>query len=424
MAVKSVLKRVSVYLRRAGAAIAVILGALPALASERLPLGPGDVVSVIYSGIGTVIPEVTVDEAGMLELQWLGAFQAEGRTSKEVQAEVKALADGRVFRHFNEAGDMELLPVSSGDIWLRVEQRRGITVYGNVNTSGEYPYKSNLTVRAVIGLAGGIQTALAVRDRGLSPMQVFDLQRRYLEALHESATLAVHLWGVKTRLLGDKAPAPPDPAKLGISNTVAEILIEEQLELTRTYVEAGENEMAFLKRALEQARERVEILKKQSAKQSEILAAEDEEVERVKELVARNLLPAQRLTETRRNTLLTSTRLLNIEVDLSQAEMAMTTRAREIELLNETRTLELLEERDKVRAKLIEAEARARQWGEGLGPFSGQSSVHLMANAPLIVIYRRMGEKVEGIEVDLDASVLPGDIVEVLARPQGLQSEN
>lgn len=420
VAVHSIWRGVPGLLNVALFAAVILFASFPARATERLPLGAGDVVSIIYSGIGTIIPDVPVNEAGMLELQWLGTVQAEGRTVTEVQADVKAQADGRVFRHFNESGAMELLPVSSGDIWLRVVQRRGITVYGSVMASGEFPYRSNLTARAVIGLAGGLRTPLAVRDQALSPLQLFELQGRYHQAVHERATLSVRLWGLESRLSEDGPPPAPDAQRLGISDTILQRLVQDQEEFTRRFAEAGQNELSFMKRALAQAQARVEILRNQRAKQAEIVDAEEQEEARVQELVGRNLVPAQRLTETRRNTLLSSTRLLNIEEDLSEAELDVTRRAREMETLAEARKLLLLEEREKLRAELVNADATARRWGEGLDPSNSPADAQQQPEEPIIIIYRPGEAGVKKIETHLDAHVLPGDIVEVVFRAASL----
>ena len=403
----------SVWLSFIALLVAVFLSGLPAQASERIPLGAGDTVSVVYSGVGAIISNVAVDEAGMLQLEWMGTYPASGRTILELQDAVKASVDGRVFRHFNQAGDMELLPVTSDDIWLRVDAWRGVTIYGSVMEPGEFPYRRDLSVRALIGLAGGTRLPQMLAEFEWSPMQRIDLRERYYTEVNDRAKHAVRLWGIELRLDPDATPPLPPVSELGITEDALASLVDDQKQAAALFFESNANQKRFLNRAYNQAQARIKILREQRTSQVQIVAAEEAEEARVKELISRSLVPEQRLIETRRTTLLSASRLLEIEENLNRAEQIMAERARDISRFEEERVLMLLEEREAVRRDYLTAEARMNRLSGGLDQMTLLAGSLQLTTPPDVTIHRQQDGVVQALSVDLDTPVLPGDIVEV-----------
>lgn len=113
----------------------------PAGAQE---LGPGDVIEIRVTDQDTLSGEYEVGEDGMIRFPWIENVEVAGRTRGEI-AEIieQKLADGWL---------------RQPQVTVRVldRQNREVSVLGQVNTPGSYPFKERLTLVQAISLAGGM----------------------------------------------------------------------------------------------------------------------------------------------------------------------------------------------------------------------------------------------------------------------------
>lgn len=103
----------------------------------------GDLVIVTFSGLSEPIPqhEERVKEDGTITLPQIGAIKAEGRTSGELQKDIRSkYVDGRLFS-------------SSLNITVK-GQERYFFVKGEVNRASSYVWAEGMTVLKAIASAG------------------------------------------------------------------------------------------------------------------------------------------------------------------------------------------------------------------------------------------------------------------------------
>lgn len=109
-----------------------------------LTLGAGDKVEiVIYGGTRTTKATYVLDDSGQLQLQWIGAIAAAGKTSKVVQDEIqKKLADGYV------PDPIVALTV------VEINSRK-LSVLGQVQKTGTIKFTPGMTITEAIAQSGG-----------------------------------------------------------------------------------------------------------------------------------------------------------------------------------------------------------------------------------------------------------------------------
>ncbi len=116
----------------------------PGIVSGTQELGPGDVVEVRVSDQEELTGEYEVSEDGAIRFPWIGDVNVAGRSKDEVAQTIETqLADGWL---------------RQPQVAVRVinRQNREVSVLGQVNTPGSYPFKDRLTLVQAISLAGGM----------------------------------------------------------------------------------------------------------------------------------------------------------------------------------------------------------------------------------------------------------------------------
>lgn len=112
--------------------------------TARQALGPGDVIEIRVTDQEQLSGEYEVGEDGTIRFPWIEDVEVAGHTRGEIA---------------------ELIEQELADGWLRQpqvtvrvvdRQNREVSVLGQVNEPGSYPYKERLTLVQAISLAGGM----------------------------------------------------------------------------------------------------------------------------------------------------------------------------------------------------------------------------------------------------------------------------
>ena len=104
-------------------------------------LGPGDKLRVAVFGVDTLGGDFEVPGGGVITLPLIGATQAAGLTTLQLQSRIEAsLRDGYV---------------KDPHVSVQVMNYRPFFILGEVNKPGEYAYTDRLTVMSAVAEAGG-----------------------------------------------------------------------------------------------------------------------------------------------------------------------------------------------------------------------------------------------------------------------------
>ncbi len=135
------------------AACAAQPGGLPALPNPDVTnyrLGAGDEIRVITYDDAQLSNNFTVGADGTIAFPLLGTLQASGLTIAEFESQI---SDTLKYKKL----------LSQPSVSVQVVQYRPISVLGEVNRPGQYPYQPGMTMLDAVALAGGF-TYRAVTD--------------------------------------------------------------------------------------------------------------------------------------------------------------------------------------------------------------------------------------------------------------------
>jgi polysaccharide biosynthesis/export protein VpsN len=123
---------------------------------QEYRLNSGDVVSVrVYGGDEDIrVERLRLDGSGTLVLP-SGDFKVQGRTTREVEAEITERVKGRLLRNPR--------------VSVNIDEYRAFFVDGQVGRPGAYPYQPGLTVRKAITIAGGLRERASLKKIFLLP---------------------------------------------------------------------------------------------------------------------------------------------------------------------------------------------------------------------------------------------------------------
>lgn len=396
---------------------------LAGTARADMLLGPGDAIRLSIHGLQNSAVESTIGMDGSLAFAWPGTVHATDRTLEEITNEVRLLANGRVYKHYTNEGLLKIFQLDANDISLEVARYRPVFVTGDVARPGEVQFRPGITVRAALAVAGGVRSSLLADLAIADPTQIVRWQNEYDRAALDHATAVARLWRVGAEIAGNADSDLPDPQSVAVVPNMFGALIAEQGHIVSMRLDSAEEDRSYLREVLEQARNRVAILREQRANQAEQVAADEQEQTRIEDLVSRSLVPAARLEEARRTVVLSKSGLLELEAQLAQADLDVTRAARELDAYDERRQTELLEMREQLTAIMIEASLRMDMLAQNLAGAAdgeGVSALLLRSNANIYVFRNDRGQ-VKRVGLDLDSPLLPGDTVEVvLDQPVGL----
>jgi len=385
-------------------------------ARAEVLIGPGDTIRLTIQGLPNAEVDSSVGIDGYLPLVWPGPVRAAGRNLDDILAEVRSMAEGRVYKRYTPEGLLKLFQLAEEDLALEVVAYRPVVVSGDVARPSEVTFRPGLTARSAIAVAGGIRSSLLADLSVADPAQIVRWQNEYARAALDHATALTRQWRVSAELNDQTDPEPVDPQVVAVTREVLGALAAEQLRLIEIHRKNQDGDRAYLQSVLVQARERFRILTEQRANQSEQLAADEEEEARVRDLVERSLVPATRLNEVRRDTVLSATRLLELESQLAAADLDVIRRQRDIEAYEEMRLAELLTLREQLSAAVLEARLRMDLLAQNLsGSSEGESMASLLMDmSSTIRVFRRVEGRITPIIIDMDSELEPGDTVEVV----------
>lgn len=389
----------------AGLATAVPLLVAGPAAAQDYRLDAGDVLEVAVYGVPDFDRRVTVNVDGDVSLPFLGEVEASGRSIGALRAEIA--------RRLEEVGAFR-----APQLTVEIVEHRPFYIAGDVSRPGAHPWRAGLTVRHAVALAGGYD---ALRTRAENPL----LATPQLEAQNE--TLWIDLVALQARaeaLRAELESQDPDFEPLLAAPlsraTIEGIVALERRELALRHDDRA-LEQAHLARAAESARLAVERLEEALAEQEASLALQAEALDRTRGHAERGIVPAVRLDEERRA--MAALRAQNMDA-MSRLTVARREREeiqREGERARTERAQELIRRLAETTAQVERTKAELHAAGERL-IYMGALRAQLRSGdgGPDLAIVREGADGARRTQAAEDTPIRPGDVVEVVIRPDRL----
>ena len=372
-----------------------------------------DVIEINVFGLPDLKQRVSVQVDGAISFPLLGNLPVRGLTAAEVREKIRSTLAPKVFRQRGPDGRENVIAIEPDQVTATVVEFRPIFVNGDVSKPGQVPYRPLTTVRQAVTLAGGYEL---MRFRAINPfLESADLRSRYDALWIEFVKEQAHVWRLRSEI-GSKSEfdqgALPD-APIARSR-IAEIVSREAQHMEMRRLD-NQREKAFLQSGIKQASARITVLSNLEKKQDENAQADQEDLQRAMDLLAKGSITAPRVQEARRQALFSATRKLETQSQLLKAQKFRDDLSRQLVRGEDQRKIDLLKELQDATVKLNDLSAQLQAVEEKLRYTSVITSQLVRGKGanPEITVIRRTDKGYERLTADEDFQLDPGDVVEI-----------
>jgi polysaccharide biosynthesis/export protein len=383
----------------------------PARAAEYR-LEPGDVIEFAVVGSADITIKTPINLDGEITLPLIGSVKAAGLVVRDLRDTVQRRMAQKVLRQRAEDGREFQVVIDPEEITVRVAEYRPVYVNGDVSKPGEQSFRSGLTVRQAVSLAGGYDVA---RFRINNPfLQAADLESEYRVLFAESVRQQARIARLEAELDPNGKPrfgSSPGP----IAPALAKEIQDLEGDQFRTRLADRTKEKEFLKLVIAQADAQLKVLLEQQSREEAGVRADQQDLDRLNSLYDKGNLTITRVTEARRAILLSSTRLLQTTVQIERIRREREEVLRRLDRLDDTVRLEVTRDLQEARVQHASLKARLEATSEKILYTSTVRSQLLKGTGgrPDIVIVRKTDAGRHRMAAEEDTELLPGDVVEV-----------
>jgi hypothetical protein len=240
-------------------------------------------------------------------------------------------------------------------------------------------------------------------------------QSDYDELVLENARARARIWRLNAQIDSDPDAPVPAPETVRVPEALFAAMLNEERQILESQKAAFDEQVSYLRAAIGAAEERLAILRQQEAQEEAAVAADEEELSRINDLIERGLMQATRGVEVRRALLFSYTRRLDTQNNIARTETEILALKRELNSLSEIRRAEWLEELSNIKlvamrsgARLSSLQGMLELYGSGVLALSQGESYDTR-----ITVHRRQDGGIVEITATEDDPLLPGDVLEV-----------
>jgi polysaccharide export outer membrane protein len=219
-----------------------------------------------------------------------------------------------------------------------------------------------------------------------------------------------------------RSAAPPGP----VPRQLASDLVNNETQQLSLWNANNNKEIVFLNRAVNNATDQLAELTEQRGKEKEGVEADSAELQRLTMFKEQGNVTSNRVVDARRAMLLSSTRLLQTEGQITQITREKEDYVRRIERLNDESKLAILKDIQASQIKLATINARISATADKLAYTTTMRSQLPLSRAgsPTVLIVRGTNETLKRIDAAEDTPLEPGDVVEISLVPKSNMAEN
>lgn len=390
----------------------------PAQPPSGYKLQPGDVLELSVVGLPDFRSKSVVDPDGKIVLPMMRPTEVTGLDLEAVLARVKEELSRKLYQQRGLDGRENVSAISPDAITLAIAEYRPIYLNGDITHPGQQTYRPGLTVRQAVALAGGYEI---MRFRAENPfLKSADLRSDYQTQWLRYVQAQSQIWRLRQELAHLSEQAAPS---LSLEEMTQAPLPKDQLEqlrnLARQQLELDKSglnqELGFLRNAVKVADEQIALLNDRKSKDTENVAADDTDYKKLKDFSARGVVPMDRLSESRRLFLYSSTQALQTTVQLTNVTRERDEAQRNIGRYVEKRRTEMLKGLEEATAALTQARSQLQTVSEQL-TYTGIIRSQLVRGSgarPVITVFHSAATGGGSQIVSEDSPVQPGDTIEV-----------
>lgn len=395
------------------ALLALVVLPSMAAAGEYLVM-PGDVLRIDVAGAAGFQQTIPVELDGTAGVPLVGSIAVAGKSVHDVNTMVKERFASKSLRQYLHNGDDYLVIFDPDQVLVSISEYRPIYLSGDVVTSGEQRFRPGMTVRQGLALAGGVDVRrLPMTDPFL---QAADFKADHANLWAELARERLRIDRIKSELEGVGTPPDLQPGEVPLSRNLVSELKRLESEKFDVNSVGHAKEKAFLEQSIETGTAQLELLTEQQEQEQEGREADSGELQRLLDAQKTGVTTTARVTDARRNLLLSATRHLQTTVQISQGRREQADLNRRLQKLDEDRRAALLDELQEAVVRKNAAIERIKAVSEKIA-YTGAAQGSLFQQRgiePVLTIIRNGDGGPVSIVADKDTELMPGDLVEVL----------
>ncbi|WP_352772629.1 polysaccharide biosynthesis/export family protein [Mesorhizobium sp. M0684] len=383
-----------------------------AVAEEYL-LAKGDVLEFQVLGIPDLRQRSPIGMDGTVLLPLVGAMQAAGRTVSAVRDAVVAQAPQKGYPVQGVGGDVWQF-VHPEAVVLQVVEYRPIYLTGDVANPGEQPFRSGMTVRQAIAVAGGYDLVRLRIDNPI--LELTDLKTQYNTTWPRLAAAQIRVARLRAELEGRDETSLAVSADGGLSAGLLPEIEQVQGELLANRVDDHSKEKQAVRVSLQHIERRLDLLSRRQENEQTAKEEDTIELERVRRLNEKGLASVALLNDARRAVLLWSTRALESFAEASRMERERNDLQRNLVRIEDSRRIELLGELTAAMLDVADLNAQLQGNAEKLVYVGGLRSELARGgrqSPPEITVVRKSADAVDRISANEETDLWPGDVVEI-----------
>lgn len=391
---------------------ALSLSVMPAAATDYLIM-PGDVLQIDVMGMSGMQHTMPVGLDGTIRVPLAGPLLVAGRNIHDIGTLVQARLASKTLRQAASSGEEYLVIIDAERVLVSIAEYRPVYLTGEVVRPGEQHYRPGMTVRQAISLAGGYVRG----DQSSTDMflQAADFRAERVRLWTEFTHETMKITRIRSELAGaDSAPTFTVEGTPLMQETIDE-LARLETELFNVNHATRVKETAFLNSEIQNTRAQLATIKEQQQKEREGLEADNAELQHHTEMEERGIATLSRVSESRRNLLMSSTRYLQATVQIAQFGRDEASLLRRQQAQEDTRRTELLDELQQAVVRVTsftEQVAAVRDKLRYAGAANG-ALLEASEEPPTVIVIRSNEPDPQRLSADQDMPLMPGDVVEV-----------
>jgi polysaccharide export outer membrane protein len=309
--------------------------------------------------------------------------------------------------------------ISPEEVIVEVVEYRPVYLNGDVGRPGAQSYRPGMTVRQAIALAGGYDT---MRFRSRDPfLDSADFRSDYSNLWIDFAKLKAEIARFQAELDGKSAFDPPRLSDVPVPTSAASNILD--LESKRFSLDTADfaKQKQYRTGAVAQEDGRISVLNQQTQTEQQDADADAADYKEIKANFSKGILPMNRLSEARRLTLYSATRVLQTTALLDEVQLKRADLSRALEKLDNHRRMDLLEKMQDATVQLNHVRNRLRAVSEKL-LYAGLARSQLVrgpGGEPDIKVFRSENGTTATIAANDQTELMPGDMVDVKLRLEG-----
>ncbi len=402
--------------------VAVFLCQIVAVAvasTERPPAAQfhvhaGDVIEVAVAGLPELRMRGSVQPDGVVTFPLFGEMEVAGLSTAQLREAAQNQFAHKIYRLRTNDGREVPVVIQAEEVSVSVVEYGPIYIDGDVAKPGAVAFRPGIMARQAIALAGGVEIA-ALRSQ--NPAAEASAARSDLQSINvRLAEAETHAAGIATALQGGDHLVGFSPQGLDVSAAQLDQIVHDESNVIQARMADYTRQQQFLKASVATITDRTAVLAKQHKAEEEGARADDDDLQKMIELLKRGNVANPRVLEARRALLMSQTRSLQVADGLLQLNMQSEDLSRQLQHLQDDHRAELMKEAQETQATLAELKVKRDAARERLSLFSS-SRAHLSVDEPssveVVLVRNTPNGKSTRETIDGDYRLEPGDVVEV-----------